>query len=188
MRTTRLLGIALIAIGAVLFVVGLLAPSGHFGMGTGTTTYSTTNIALMAGGVAMIAVGIVLVLLKEERAPRVKPGLPAFNSTAESTATPAPGESSKEEREAAEENRPTDEASRNELVLRLLTGDERIVFKIIADSGGVALQKDLIVKSKMSDAKVSRTIDKLVGKGLVKKERYGVTNRITITSAEKPPE
>ncbi len=70
----------------------------------------------------------------------------------------------------------------NEVALRLLTGDERIVYKVIVDKGGEALQKDIIAATKMSDAKVSRTIDRLVEKGLVSKERYGVTNRIKVTA------
>jgi len=71
-------------------------------------------------------------------------------------------------------------AGRNYLVLRLLTGDERMMFKAIMDSGGEALQKDLILRTKMSNAKVSRLLDRLAQKGVVTKERYGSTNKVKI--------
>jgi uncharacterized membrane protein len=71
-------------------------------------------------------------------------------------------------------------ARENYLVLRLLTGDERIMFKAIMDSGGEALQKDLILRTKMSNAKVSRLLDRLEEKGVATKERHGSTNKIRI--------
>ncbi len=66
------------------------------------------------------------------------------------------------------------------LALRLLSGDERVMFKAIMDSGGEALQKDLILKTKMSDAKVSRVIDRLEEKGVITKTRFGMTNKVCI--------
>ncbi len=65
-------------------------------------------------------------------------------------------------------------------MLRLLTGDERTMFKTIMDSGGEDLQKDLILRTRMSNAKVSRLLDKLEEKGVISKERHGSTNRIKI--------
>ena len=44
-------------------------------------------------------------------------------------------------------------AGRDYLVLRLLTGDERTMFKTLMDLGGEGLQKDLIIRTKMSNAK-----------------------------------
>ena len=64
--------------------------------------------------------------------------------------------------------------------LRLLTGDERTMFKAIMDSKGEALQKDLMQRTNMSNAKVSRVLEKLEQKGVVSKERYGSTNRVRI--------
>jgi uncharacterized membrane protein len=54
------------------------------------------------------------------------------------------------------------------------------MFKAVMDSGGEALQKDLILRTKMSNAKVSRVLDKLAQKGVVTKERHGATNKIRI--------
>ena len=54
------------------------------------------------------------------------------------------------------------------------------MFKAIMDTGGEALQKDLIQRTKMSNAKVSRVLEKLEQKGVVSKERHGSTNKIRI--------
>jgi DNA-binding MarR family transcriptional regulator len=66
------------------------------------------------------------------------------------------------------------------LILRLLSGDERIVYQIILDAGGQILQKDLVARSKMSNSKVSRTIDRLDGRGVLVRERCGASNRLRI--------
>jgi uncharacterized membrane protein len=66
------------------------------------------------------------------------------------------------------------------IVLRLLTGDERTLYRTLMDAGGEAYQKDLVIRTKMSDAKTSRVIDRLEEKGLVSKERHGMTNMIRI--------
>jgi uncharacterized membrane protein len=70
--------------------------------------------------------------------------------------------------------------AREYLVLRLLSGDERTMFKAIMDTGGEALQKELIVRTKMSNAKVSRLLDRLSQKGVITKERHGATNKVRI--------
>jgi hypothetical protein len=88
---------------------------------------------------------------------------------------PAPTEGERELR--APEAAPIPE---RELVLRLLTGDERVLFKTLLDSGGEAYQKDLVLRTKMSDTKTSRTIDRLEEKGLVARERHGMSNLIRI--------
>ncbi len=66
------------------------------------------------------------------------------------------------------------------LVLRLLNGDERTVFRTIKESGGEVLQRDIVLTTKMSEAKVSRVLDRLVEKGLVVKERNGMGNKVRI--------
>ncbi|MDD1770551.1 MAG: MarR family transcriptional regulator [Methanomassiliicoccales archaeon] len=184
MRTSRALAVVLIAIGAVLLIVGVLAPSGHFGMmGGGTASYSTTNLLLIVAGIVMTVVGIVLLFVKEESV-TVSPSDHPVLAQAPPPVPKGP-DLQLEPNEAS--TTVEEEQARDELVLRLLSGDERVLYKTIADSGGVALQKDIIARTKMSDAKVSRTIDRLVEKGLVKKERYGVTNRISTTTGNKGP-
>ena len=70
--------------------------------------------------------------------------------------------------------------SESSLVLRLLEGDERTMFRALVDKGGDALQKDLIIATKMSDAKASRVLDRLIEKGVITKERHGMTNKVSV--------
>jgi len=72
----------------------------------------------------------------------------------------------------------------SDLVLRLLEGDERIMYRTILDGGGEVLQKDLMEKAKMSNAKVTRMLDRLEGKGLIIRERHGMTNKVRIDEAK----
>jgi uncharacterized membrane protein len=54
------------------------------------------------------------------------------------------------------------------------------MFLALRDAGGESLQKDLIEKTKMSNAKVTRVLDRLEDKGLIVKERHGMTNKVRI--------
>ena len=81
----------------------------------------------------------------------------------------------------AAETSPDEVKRETYIILRLLTGDERIMFKAVMDAGGAALQKDLIKSTNMSNAKVSRVLDRLQEKGVITKERHGSTNRVKIS-------
>lgn len=70
-----------------------------------------------------------------------------------------------------------------EVALRLLTGDELRLYRRIVSSGGSVLQKDLVGAGLFSGPKVSRTLDRLEAKGLVTRERHGMTNRIRLSDA-----
>jgi uncharacterized membrane protein len=67
-----------------------------------------------------------------------------------------------------------------QLILRVLSGDERAIYETILNNGGTMLQKDLIARTRMSNSKVSRTIDHLEGRGVLAKERHGATNRLRL--------
>ncbi len=145
-------------------------------------TYSTENLLIIVSASFLIAVAVMFILLREEYVP-LPPSM-----------VPPPPPSPKEEQKAPEKAAPPAEpvepeparrpedvaAEENYLVLRLLTGDERTMFKAIMDTGGEALQKDLMQRTNMSNAKVSRVLEKLEQKGVVSKERHGSTNRIRI--------
>ncbi len=80
--------------------------------------------------------------------------------------------------------RATADASATELehvVLRLLDGDEQELMRVLLTSGGDALQRDLVRSTSFSDAKVSRLLDKLEGRGLVVRQRQGMSNRVRAT-------
>ena len=58
------------------------------------------------------------------------------------------------------------------------------MYRTILNGGGEVLQKDLMEKAKMSNAKVTRMLDRLEGKGLIIRERHGMTNKVRINEAE----
>lgn len=68
-----------------------------------------------------------------------------------------------------------------ELAVRLLDGDERKLLRVIVEARGDILQRDLVRTSAFSDAKVSRLLDRLQERGLVVRERQGMTNRVRLT-------
>lgn len=67
-----------------------------------------------------------------------------------------------------------------QLILRVLSGDERTIYDIILNAGGQMYQKDLVIRSRMSNAKISRIVDHLESRGVLIRERHGATNRLRI--------
>ncbi len=67
------------------------------------------------------------------------------------------------------------------LAVRLLDGDERRLLRVIVEAKGDILQRDLVRITAFSDAKVSRLLDRLQERGLVVRERQGMTNRVRLT-------
>jgi len=63
---------------------------------------------------------------------------------------------------------------------RLLEGDERTLYQLVASSGGEILQKDIVAKKIFSKAKVTRLLDKLEEKRVIVRERHGMTNKVKI--------
>ena len=61
--------------------------------------------------------------------------------------------------------------------LKMLDGDVRKVYQFILEKDEI-LQKDLVYELGMSKAKVTRVLDKLVEKNLIKSISYGKTNKI----------
>ena len=149
--------------------------------------YTSSDLALIVVSSFIIAVAIMFIFLREEYEPlppSMKPYLPPPPPKDEKGPV-VPQEAGPVAEKTALE-RPLREADDEEkkretyLVLRLLTGDERAMFRTIMDSGGEALQKDLMQRAKMSNAKVSRVLDRLVEKGVISKERHGSTNKVRI--------
>jgi uncharacterized membrane protein len=74
------------------------------------------------------------------------------------------------------------------LALRLLDRDERLLFIEVRENGGAALQKDMGKRDGFSRSKVTRTLDRLEAKGLIARERDGMTNRVRLlTRRGEPP-
>ncbi len=174
------------AIGAVAVVVliyAMLTPSqssssmDHDGMWGMHDSYSSLNVGMIAISIIVIVASLMVIVLwrdYEPLPPSMAPPPPRFQ-----TATPEPL-NEQPASSPTEETNPDEAAAHNYLVLRLLTGDERAMYKAIMDSGGEALQKNLIQSTKMSNAKVSRVLDRLSEKDIITKERYGATNKVRI--------
>ncbi|HLE55252.1 MAG TPA: MarR family transcriptional regulator [Thermoplasmata archaeon] len=71
-----------------------------------------------------------------------------------------------------------------DLAIRLLDGDERRLMRVIVEARGDILQKELVRVTAFSDAKVSRLLDRLEERGLVVRERRGMSNRVRLTLKE----
>jgi len=67
------------------------------------------------------------------------------------------------------------------LAIRLLNGDERRLMRVIVEAKGNILQRDLVRITSFSDPKVSRLLDRLESRGLIVRERHGMTNRVRLT-------
>jgi uncharacterized membrane protein len=65
-------------------------------------------------------------------------------------------------------------------VIPLLRADERSVFQELVDAKGEMLQNALVLKTGMSKVKMTRILSGFERKGLIVKERHGLTNKIKI--------
>lgn len=195
--------LAAIAIGLLAYALMTETPTetdttDHGGMWD-QRTYSSTNLAMIVLASFLIAIAVMFILLRQSyeplppemtKLPLPPPPPPAATPKKEEptpegvvgVAATAPAPQAAAPAPVTGKGVPVEEAvaRENYLVLRLLTGDERIMFKAIMDSGGEALQKDLILRTKMSNAKVSRLLDRLEEKGVATKERHGSTNKVRI--------
>lgn len=83
------------------------------------------------------------------------------------------------EQTAAEETKQS-VTGHDECVLETLDADELRLYEMIRDAGGELLQMHVVSAKIFSKAKVTRLLDKLENRGLVIRERHGMTNRIRI--------
>lgn len=174
MRTVRLLAVILMIVGLVLLALSLATPEQLGGGGMRSeeqTAYSLSNVAMAGAGGFLLATGMVLFFFRDEYQP-LKEDVPT---------PPTVPDKQEDSKPITPPELPPGPTEDDYLVLRLLSGDERTMFRAVVDSGGEALQKDLIVRLKWSDAKVSRVIDRLIEKGVVTKERHGSTNKIRVS-------
>ncbi|MBP2029090.1 hypothetical protein J2755_000010 [Methanohalophilus levihalophilus] len=74
----------------------------------------------------------------------------------------------------------TDPEQKTMIASKILEGDVRKVYKIIAENGEI-LQSDLVLESGFSKVKVSRTLKKLEDKSLIERKPYGNTNKIILS-------
>ncbi|HLE54374.1 MAG TPA: hypothetical protein VI999_03930 [Thermoplasmata archaeon] len=67
-------------------------------------------------------------------------------------------------------------------LVKLLDADERRMYLELREHGGSMLQRDIVGLGIFSKAKVTRVLDKLEAKGLVRREAHGMTNRVRLVS------
>lgn len=82
----------------------------------------------------------------------------------------------------------TVKAKKIEKTLANLTKDEKKIYKLVKENGGIIFQSELVEKSGFSKAKVSRILDKLESKNLVERRRRGMSNVIVLRTLLKEKE
>jgi hypothetical protein len=145
-------------------------------------SYSVANLLLAIMGSFVMGIGVMLALFKNNNRQVVdlKPIPIHFNQAMPPTAEQSLTGNRPGSMTAAAAPQSSEPVVDWILVLRLLTGDERLVFRAIIESGGETWQKDLPVRTRMSEAKVSRALDRLVEKGVASLTRYGKTNKVRV--------
>jgi uncharacterized membrane protein len=66
--------------------------------------------------------------------------------------------------------------------LKDLSGEDKLLFELIGNSGGAIYQSQLVEKSGMNKVRVTRILDKLELQGLIERKRRGMTNLVTLKS------
>lgn len=159
-----------VALASASFATRQSMPRMMGGMGMGTTSTDTGpggfEWAILIASIVFFLGAVVLML--RPRAPAVARIAPDVVRSVAPASPPAPSPSGNPE--------PISELT----LVKLLDGDERRMYLEIRDRGGEALQRDLVAQGTFSKAKVTRVLDKLEGKGLVIRERHGMTNRVRL--------
>ena len=184
MSESLILVVAILALAATVFVgVSIATQRSMWGMmGGGGMMHDETSADPGPGGVewlvllasAAFFIASVATIFRgrtsrSRRAPSAVPPPPTAVNAGAATETEPP------------RALPADELGLSELTLvRLLDEDERRMYLEIRERGGEVLQRDLVALGTFSKAKVTRVLDKLEAKGLVVRERHGMTNRVRI--------
>jgi len=65
--------------------------------------------------------------------------------------------------------------------ITLFSENEKKIFKLLANTDAEIYQKDITTKSGLARYQVSRILSRFESYGIIQKERYGMTNLITLT-------
>ncbi len=171
MRSRDLLTLAAIVLGGAVVVAVLSLQTGGGMMG---------GMGGMMGGMALVGVlffiAIAFLVLALVARPSVGTPLPPF-PLSPATVAPAPPPIPAPESPSIPA---TSTSAVEAAVVKLLGDDERLLYTRIRDACSPVLQKDVVAWGTFSAAKVTRLLDRLEKKGLVVRERYGMTNRIRL--------
>jgi len=180
------LAVVFIGVALVVAMGGHMFGGGMMGQGPDGGGWSAVLVVvtLLAAGVVAAAFALLRggMLGRRTAAAEVSPeGPPA--STA-----PSPAPAPQTVRQSAAPVPPVPVSELEAVTLRLLDRDERLLFLEIKEKGGAALQKDIGSRDGFSRSKVTRLLDRLEAKGLIVREREGMTNRVRLLtrSATEP--
>jgi uncharacterized membrane protein len=70
--------------------------------------------------------------------------------------------------------------TRNRVIDTVLSNDEKRIFNLIKESKGGALQSDIVVYTGFSKVKVHRILKSLENKELIRRGRFGITNKVML--------
>lgn len=174
--------VALVASVILILLIFAFGSDGGLGWMGGHKPGDDSGAALTNEGLIVLALAIVLmvsaiglilfsIFTKPEGGEAPKRPKPEAIETEKTTIPPS-----------ADPQTTIDEESKRqqEIISRLLEGDEKRLFNIILERDGVILQKDIVAMGIFSKAKVTRLLDKLENRGLIERERHGLTNRVRI--------
>ena len=160
----------------VLAAMFLLPGSGN---GMGSMMGGSMALFMLSGVIATVlaAVAVVLLVLPRERSTSAEPLVPP--NAVPSNLSPPP---QTEVAVAAG----LDPVSERKLVAGL-PEDQRQLYVRIHESGGTVLQRDIVRWDLFSPAKVTRLLNHLEARGLVVRERQGMTNRVRLLPLKRVP-
>lgn len=75
---------------------------------------------------------------------------------------------------------------RSRMLNVMLGADERRVLELIKEGQNGALQSELVIRSGFSKVKMHRVLKKLEGKELIRRGRFGITNKVFMNVAGSP--
>jgi uncharacterized membrane protein len=183
-----IVAVILVAVVAVLVLLPALSMAFFHGTVMGGMMGSDAEVGGLSVGTVLIILGIIIIavillatLLRGGRREvvYVPQPVPAPSPVVGSELPPPTAEPP-----TTDQKEPVPAGELERWAMRLLEGDERRLFREIVERGGTAYQKDLGVRSDFSRAKVTRILKKLENKGLVARERAGMTNRVRIVLRE----
>jgi uncharacterized membrane protein len=168
--------LALVLAGIVLIIIGadlVLFPFGDRGqmqdnVPVGLEASIRLGTGLLVAGVVLLVAGLVGFAIARSRSP-ASPAPPAAGVRDPEATPPAPSS----EVEAA--------------VVKLLDEDEKLLYTRLRAEDREVLQRDIVAWGTFSAPKVSRLLDRLETKGLVVRERHGMTNRVRLTHRRVVP-
>ena len=82
--------------------------------------------------------------------------------------------------ECSDEEQSSTAHDMKKILLMALEGDEKKIVRTIVDNNGQILQNELVNRLDFSKAKTSRILSNLEKKGIISKQKYGLTNCISL--------